>query len=374
MRPLRICGAYLQQLRNLRFRIIDIAKDNCARRTSDLAGRLDLAILNGSPLFLRVELAQLNTLYTEGALLHNTAGTNCDLRVQYHLTQHRVHGGIHILELTVIVILEPVEATYLVRAVVRTIPRTYATIVRHLVQALRTVCGSCYRAYRFARSVVAMLTKHRLENHFRILCSVFEFTPVIDRSVAAVVAVDAQPVHLATVDDFLATHKGNVVLHVTRHHASTATDASVQVDGHSPVMAAILVPLPHGQLARIHFFVRRLPRSYLRVEIVSYEFRIISEGLQRILADNRLTGHVRVMRLRLRKLEPFICKFQFHVDHVIIERSVYERKERVDINPAVVRHPAGSGSAVSEGYADRTGSLTRLHQHGQLQRFAVGVD
>src|SRR5690606_31277585 len=128
-----------------------------------------------------------------------------------------------------------------------------------------------------ARSVVAMLTEHRLEDHFRILCRIFKGTPVFYVSIAAVVAVDPQPVHFTAVDDFLAANKRYVVLYITCHHASTTTDTSIQVDRHCPVVIAIFVALPHRQFTRLYLVIGRLPCCYLRIEIRLHEFRILPE-------------------------------------------------------------------------------------------------
>src|SRR5690606_11724285 len=193
---------------------------------------------------------QLDALHAEGTLLHDTTRPNGDVGIQYHLTQHGVHGRVDILELTVVVVVEPVEAAYFIRTVVCTIAGTDATVVCHLVEPLGAVCGGRHRADSLARCIIAMLAKHGLEYHLRILSSILKFPPVVHRRIAAVVAVDTQPVHFTAVDHFLAAHERHVVLYVTRHHASATSNTGIQVDGHRPVVVAVLVAFPHGKLTR----------------------------------------------------------------------------------------------------------------------------
>ena len=71
-----------------------------------------------------------------------------------------------------------------------------------------------------------MLTKHRLKYNFRIFRSYFRSFPIVGRRIAAVVSVDAQPVHLATIDNFFATHKGTLF---STLHATTQAPQPVQV-------------------------------------------------------------------------------------------------------------------------------------------------
>src|SRR5574343_354347 len=79
------------------------------------------------------------------------------------------------VEFIVIVVSEPVESSYFIRAVVRAIFSTDTTVISHLVETFRTVGGSEYRTNRFAWRLTAMLTHHWLVNHFHIFPMV-EFT------------------------------------------------------------------------------------------------------------------------------------------------------------------------------------------------------
>jgi len=77
------------------------------------------------------------------------------------------------------------------------------------------------RADDFAGRVLALLARNRLVIHAGIL------------GAALVVHVDAQPLHLAAAHRLLLADHRNVVLRLTCHDASLATDAGVHVDGHA---------------------------------------------------------------------------------------------------------------------------------------------
>jgi hypothetical protein len=51
---------------------------------------------------------------------------------------------------------------------------------------------------------------------------------------AFVITVDAQPVHGSANRHLAFAHNGNVVLSLAGDHAGVTTNASVQVDGHTP--------------------------------------------------------------------------------------------------------------------------------------------
>src|SRR5690606_18700558 len=163
-------------------------------------------------------------------------------------------------------VVEPVESTHLVGAVVGAVAGADATVVGHLVQALVAVRGGGHRAHRFARRVVAVLAHHRHEHHPGVLAGHLHpevhgdlAQPFLLRSlighVGAEVAVQAQPVHLTASAHLVLAHHGDVVLHVAGRHAGTAAHAAVQVDAQPPAVAhafhRVLLPqveLRHGLL------------------------------------------------------------------------------------------------------------------------------
>src|SRR4051794_10051837 len=72
VRMLRIERVDLQQLADLALRVVDIAKHDSARRAGRSTGRSHFTVDNSTTLFLSRELALLDALHTERALLHHT--------------------------------------------------------------------------------------------------------------------------------------------------------------------------------------------------------------------------------------------------------------------------------------------------------------
>src|SRR6185503_7649357 len=133
------------------------------------------------------------------ALLHHAAIAHGDVRVGAELAERIVR-----LEI------EPVEPADLVRAVVRAEPRADAAVVGHLVQTLEAVRGRRDRAHVFARRLLAVLARHRLDD---------------GRAGRVDVAIDADPVHVAAAADLVLADDRRVVLGRARHHARRAAGA-----------------------------------------------------------------------------------------------------------------------------------------------------
>src|SRR5690606_35144259 len=96
------------------------------------------------------------------------------------------------------------------------------------------VHGRADRANLLAGRLLALLAQHGL---------------VLDLwrlSAALVVAIDAQPVHLAAHRDTLFADHGDVVLGLAGDDATAATGALVEVDRHAPLVALVVERgLPH---------------------------------------------------------------------------------------------------------------------------------
>src|SRR5205823_14998372 len=75
---------------------------------------------------------------------------------------------------------------------------------------------------------------------------------------AAVVAVDAQTVHLALAVHFLLADDGDVVLRLARHHAAVAAGADRGIDDHRPGVALVFIRRVH-RLRSALFLARVLP-------------------------------------------------------------------------------------------------------------------
>src|SRR5437868_10268345 len=68
------------QLRDPTFLVVDIAKDDRLHRTSLRTGGCDLAIVNGTICFLRVNLHRIDALNAVSALFHDAARPDGDVR------------------------------------------------------------------------------------------------------------------------------------------------------------------------------------------------------------------------------------------------------------------------------------------------------
>ena len=114
-----------------------------------------------------------------------------DVRVEHQ--RHRIGPGLDL-------VVEPVEAPDLVRAVVRAVARADAAVVDHAVQARRRVVGRQHRAHRLAGRRTALLAQHRRVAHVdvaELLVVLRAGAPRLQRRLAvADVALDAQPRHL----------------------------------------------------------------------------------------------------------------------------------------------------------------------------------
>ncbi len=121
-------------------------------------------------------------------------------------------------------ILKPVESSNFVRAVVGTITRSNAAVVNLFVEPFVTVYCCQYWTDGFARSVVAVLTHHRLVRHGHIVI------------VACVISVDTEPVHFPLPSHFIFAHNRDIVLRLTRGEARRASRACVQINRHAPAM------------------------------------------------------------------------------------------------------------------------------------------
>src|SRR5690606_17943367 len=146
---------------------------------------------------------------------------------------------------------------------------------------------------------------HRLEYNLRVCRCNLKTIAIIRSCIAAVVAVNSQPVHVAAVDNLLATYNSYVVFYVTCHHTRAATGTGVKVDGHAPVVLVVVVTFPDVHLFRLHSFATGIftsltyvrPGRDLRDEFLFIQEGTIIEFLQRSFLDDGLSAHVRIMRL-----------------------------------------------------------------------------
>src|SRR5256714_10534234 len=195
--------------------VVHVAEDDGLRRARLGAGSLNLAIAHPSPLALAIDLGALDALYAVGAFLHHAATADRDFGVAQQLQRLCVE----------ILVEQEVEAPHLVRAVVRAVARADAAVINHVVETFGAMHRRADRADDFARRLLALLTWQRLIVSLRV------------RFVAAVVAVNPQPVHLAAAHHLLFADHRDVVFGVAGDDAGRTADAGVNVNRHAPAIA-----------------------------------------------------------------------------------------------------------------------------------------
>ncbi len=131
-------------------------------------------------------------------------------------------------------------------------------------------------ADRLARRVFAVLAKHRLRHHL---------WRGIVRICADEVAVETEPVHLAPHDDLLLAHDRHIVLGLTRHDASVAAGAGIQIDCHRPLVRRI----------QRRMAVERDVRLLALMHHKLCEIRLLAELRERSFAHERATLHAPVL-------------------------------------------------------------------------------
>src|SRR4029078_3365689 len=109
--------------------VVEIPESDCLSWTGLLAGRHDLGIAHGAVLLFRLYLCVHDPLHAERALFHDAPASNSDLRVAHEFQTRCV----------VVIVEKEVEATALVRTVIRTVTRADTAVVDLDVKALRVV-------------------------------------------------------------------------------------------------------------------------------------------------------------------------------------------------------------------------------------------
>jgi len=159
-------------------------------------------------------LGAADALDAEGALLHDSAASHRHIRVQLVVQRFGPVVGVE------------VEDPHRVGAVVAAVAGPDAAVVDLPVQPVRVVVARVNRADRLAGRVLAMLAEHRQKAH-----------PYL-RVLPDKVALDAQPVHVATLGDLLLVAEADVIFRLAGDHAGAASGAAVQVDRHPPAVRA----------------------------------------------------------------------------------------------------------------------------------------
>jgi hypothetical protein len=205
-----------------------VAEHDRLGRAGALAGRDDLAVADAAALVVGVDAGAGDALRAVGALLHHAAAAHGDVGV----VRQRQLGGVG-RELGV---LQVVEAAHLVGAVVGAVAGADAAVVDHHVQALAVVDRRGDRADRLARRLLAVLAGHRHVEEVGVV------------EPAAVVGVDADPVHLAPDQHLVLADDRDVVLGLAGGDAGVAAGADGHVDDHAPLVRVVL---PVGEDVRL---------------------------------------------------------------------------------------------------------------------------
>src|SRR5271166_3491721 len=208
--------------------VVDVAEDDGPAGTDGLARGHDLVAPDGAILNLSGDPHLVDPLDAVSALLHHPSWPHGHVGVPHQLQAGRVLVGI----------LEEVEPTHLVRAIVRAISRPHATVVRHLVEPLGAVRRRPHRADDLARGLFTVHAGHRLEVYRGIFCALaFEVT------------IDADPLHFARGEHLVATDDRDVVLGLASGDTGPAAGTGVEVDRHAPGVAhPLFVALLWGRI------------------------------------------------------------------------------------------------------------------------------
>ncbi len=365
-------------LRDAGFGIHEIAKDDRSVGTGLRAGRRDGAVGNDDPLgpglrglrllhpgVLGGDLGGFDPLGAECALLHHASHPDGDLGIELHstqrfttaLTQHvvvRLHlqesGRTQRLAAEVV---EVVESTHLVRAVVGAVAGADAAVVDHCVEAVRGVHGRRDGTHLLARCVLALLTGHRLHRDGCRLIGVVS----LGRLLEAEVPVDPEPVHLASAEDLVLADDRDVVLGLAGDHAGRATGAGVQIDRHSPaVLGAVeLLGLPErksvGGVVGI--------RDEVMVVVVGVDRRFAEQNgksFRRALTTDRVDGEVVLHgRERIGRTDTDdLCAAG--------RPQIARRSEWIEVEPCTGADASGEAPAVAEGERGGVHGLTGLDE------------
>ena len=126
-----------------------------------------------------------------------------------------------------LVVIEEIEPSHLVWAVVQAVARTDASVVDHQVQALVGMNRGVDGTDHFARRILALDASNRLMYETRVLLPAREIT------------VDPDPVHLTTACDLILADDRDVVLALAGDRAGITSNACVQIDRHSPLILSV---------------------------------------------------------------------------------------------------------------------------------------
>ena len=375
-----------------------VAEDDRARRAGLRAGHRELVDVQVALLERGAVLGLLDALHAERALLHDAFVAHRDVRVE--LPVQRLREGV--LRARRVAVAEPVVVADLVRAVVGAVARADAAVVDLHVEAVGRVVGRVHRADGLARRVAAVLAHHRDETRLEVRVLRIELH-VLRFAVEFPVALEADPRHLARTRDVGAeagavrkdlrtlpggTHRGDVVLGVTRRDACRTAGALGEVDRHRPattrrtgpvvgVVLPLVLAVGDAQVALCVVRDRRAEsrqelRARLPVELVRMRF---------------FAGEQRGERDRLRDAAAVLTAGAFDGDDALIAARLGDRRLGVaerrragarvlatgKESPSVLAGDgvaAGCGLPTADLHCDRVGADADVHEgwRGEITR------
>src|SRR5690606_29031291 len=204
--------------------------------------------------------------------IHHTSPTETNIGVEHQMGDLVIEV---VIEARIVPVVEPIETTDFVRTVIGTIPCTEAPVIGHVVQPFRRVYGGQYGAYRFAWGMLTMLAEHRLVYH-RYVLHVIQVPDFIFLRIGLavlfdrIIPVDTYPMHFPAAAYFITAYNRNIILKVTSYDAGTTARTGIEVYGHYPFVARLLVFVP-----QIVSFVRVSPPAGImgRILLVLRETR-----------------------------------------------------------------------------------------------------
>src|SRR5690606_5051673 len=168
---------------------------------------------------LGLQFGILKSLNAERAFFHYPPAPYSHIRVKHHAGQiiiDIIPAAVFIevvVKTTGSVPVHPIETTHLIRAVVCAVFSPDAAIISHLIQTLAAMVSSRYRANVLTGGVVAVLTKHRLENRLNAVGIL---------GLSTEIAVNPQPVHYLKFEHVGLADHADIVLRLTADHAGPA--------------------------------------------------------------------------------------------------------------------------------------------------------
>ena len=287
----------------------------------------------GRSCFLRVDLRLVDALHAVGALFHHAAAAHGDVGVAPELQARR----------RPVLIEQEVEAADLVRAVVRAVARADTAVVDHVVQPFVGVHRRADRTHHFARRVLALHAGNGLEVGLG----------VVDR--AAVVGVDADPVHFTAGQHLLFADHGNVVLRLAADDARVAADARVHVDGHAPLVPFVLDLRIKGEGLRGRF-VAFLQRGGVAEKFVARDGAHLPASFHQVVV---LRAGKRVTLAGGDDVQPRA------------KRHRVGRAQRVGVEPRAVARLPGARPPVTEMHRGASVGVTGHDKHRALHAAAA---